>query len=119
MVQLVMRVVINAVALWIAGYLLREQGLTVPNDAGGLLLVAVVFGLVNALIKPLVQVLSCPLTMLTLGLFTLVINALMLMLTGWLTGGAVSTANFGIALVAALIISVVSTVLSWFLVSDD
>jgi putative membrane protein len=115
MVRLIIRVVINAVALWVAGYLLREQGLTVPQDAAGLLLVAIVFGLVNALIKPVVQLLSCPLTMLTLGLFTLVINALMLMLTGWLTGGAVTTANFWVALLGAVIISVVSTILSWFL----
>jgi putative membrane protein len=58
------------------------------------------------------------LTILTLGLFTLVVNALMLMLTGWLTGGAISTDNFLSALIGALIVSVVSTVLSWFLVEQ-
>jgi putative membrane protein len=112
-----MRVVINAVALWVADALL--DGLTLSDSTTELILVAVVFGLVNAFIKPIIQILSCPLTILTLGLFTLVINALMLMLTGWLTGGAVSTANFGWALVGALIISVISTVLSWFLVDKD
>ena len=117
MVQLIIRIVINAIALWVADVLL--EGLTLSDSTGELILVAVVFGLVNAFIKPIVQILSCPLTMVTLGLFTLVVNALMLMLTGWLTGGAVSTANFGWALVGALIISVVSTVLSWFLVSND
>lgn len=116
MVQLVIRIVINAVALWVAGYVLSDYGLTVPDSAGGLILVAIVFGLVNAFIKPLIQLLSCPLTILTLGLFTLVINALMLMLTGWLTGGGVSTDGFGAALLGAIIISIVSTVLSWFLV---
>jgi putative membrane protein len=119
MVQLVIRVVINAIALWVAGFLLREQGLTVPDDPGGLILVAVVFGLVNAFIKPIVQILTCPLTVLTLGLFTLVINMLMLMLTGWLTGGAVTIGGIGPAFLGALIISVVSTVLSWFLVEQD
>jgi putative membrane protein len=117
MVKLIIRIVINAVALWVADRLL--EGLTVSDSATELFLVAIVFGVVNAFIKPIVQILSCPLTMITLGLFTLVINALMLMLTGWLTGGAVSTANFWWALVGALIISIVSTVLSWFLVEQD
>lgn len=117
MVQLVIRVVINAIALWVAAYIV--PGLTISDSISELLLVAVVFGLVNAFIKPIVQVLSCPLTILTLGLFTLVVNALMLMLTGWLTGGGVNTENFWSALLGALIISIVSTVLSWFLVEDD
>jgi len=117
--KLIIRIVINAVALWVAGYLLREQGLIVPTEIGSLLLVAVVFGLVNAFIKPIVQLLSCPLTLLTLGLFTLVINALMLMLTGWLTDGAVSTIGFVPALLGAIVISIVSTVMSWVLVDKD
>lgn len=117
MVQIIIRIVINAVALWVADWLL--DGLTISDNTGTLLLVAVVFGLVNAFIKPIVQFLSCPLTILTLGLFTLVINALMLMLTGWLTGGRVTTTNFWWALVGAVIISVISTVLSWFLVDKD
>lgn len=117
MAQLVIRIVINAVALWVADMLV--PGLAVAQDIPGLLLVAVVFGLVNAFIKPIVQILSCPLTIITLGLFTLVVNALMLMLTGWLTGGGVLTENFVAALIGALIISVVSTVMSWFLVESD
>jgi putative membrane protein len=117
MLQIIIRIVINAVALWVADALL--PGLTVSDSTGELLIVAIVFGLVNAFIKPIVQILSCPLTILTLGLFTLVINALMLMLTGWLTGGIVSTANFGAALLGAIIISIISTILSWFLVDKD
>src|SRR5688572_18470598 len=117
MLQIIIRIVINAVALWVADYLL--PGLTVSHSTGALLLVAIVFGLVNAFIKPIVQVLSCPLTILTLGLFTLVINALMLMLTGWLTGGVINTENFGAALLGAIIISIISTVLSWFLVDKE
>jgi putative membrane protein len=113
MVQLIIRIVINAVALWVADYLI--PGLSVSESISGLLIAAIVFGLVNAFIKPLIQILSCPLTILTLGLFTLVINALMLMLTGWLTGG-ISTDGFGAALLGAIVISIVSTVLSWFLV---
>jgi len=117
MVNLVIRVVINAVALFVADLLLR--GMTLTRDAGGLILVAVVFGVVNALIKPVVQILSCPLTILTLGLFTFVINALMLILTQFLTGlvagDLIAFNNFWWALAAGVIISIVSTVLSWFL----
>jgi putative membrane protein len=117
MVRLVLRIVINAVALWVASLIV--PGLSIPESFGGLLLVAIVFGLVNAFIKPIVQFLSCPLTIITLGLFTLVINALMLMLTGWLTGGRVDTNGFWPALLAAIVISIVSTVLSWFLPDDN
>ncbi len=116
MVQLVIRIVINAIALWVADALI--PGLSVSDSISGLLIVAIVFGLVNAFIKPLIQILSCPLTMLTLGLFTLVINALMLMLTGWLTGGGVATDGFLPALLGAIVISIVSTILSAVLVED-
>jgi len=117
MVRIVLRIVINAVALWIA-YMILRPNLLIPESFGSLLLVATVFGLVNAFIKPIVQLLSCPLTILTLGLFTLVINALMLMLTGWLTG-SVNTNGFLYAFLGAIIISIVSTVLSWFLPDNN
>lgn len=113
MLNLILRIVINAVALWVAAWIV--PGISLDENLGGLLLAAVVFGLVNAFIKPIVQFLSCPITILTLGLFTLVINALMLMFTAWLTGGAVSTDGFWAAFLGAIIISIVSTVLSWFL----
>jgi putative membrane protein len=115
MVKLVLRIVINAIALYIAAFLV--PGLGVTSEVTGLLLVAVVFGLVNAFIKPLVSLLSCPLTILTLGLFTLVINALMLMLTDALIDG-ISVEGFWPALLGALIISVISTVLSSVLDQD-
>ena len=117
MAQFVIRIVINAVSLWVADDIL--PGLTLSDSVGELVLVAIVFGLVNAFIKPIVQILSCPLTIITLGLFTFVINALMLMLTGWLTGGAVSTDSFWSALLGAIIVSIVSTVMSWVLVDND
>lgn len=116
MAQLVIRIIINAIALTAAAYLI--PGIEVTSDFLQLLLVAVVFGLVNALIKPIVSVLSCPLTMLTLGLFTLVINALMLMLTDWLIDG-IAVDGFLPALLGALVVSVVSTVLSAVLISQD
>ncbi len=113
------RLAINAAAIWLATVLL--SGLTVVANAGAgstvlvLLVVALVFGLVNAIVKPIVKLISLPLYILTLGLFTLVVNALMLMLTGWLserTTYGLRVDSFGTAIVGALIISVVSFVLS-------
>jgi putative membrane protein len=113
MLNIILRVVINAVALWVAAWIV--PGINIDQNVGGLFLAAAVFGLVNAFIKPIVQFLSCPITILTLGLFTLVINALMLMFTSWATGGAISTDGFWAAFWGAIIISIVSTILSWFL----
>jgi len=73
----------NAIALWVAAYLIT--GLDFNGDLLRLVLVAAVFGMVNSLLRPLLTVLTCPLIVLTLGLFTLVINAIMLMVTGWLS----------------------------------
>ena len=80
-----------------------------------MLLIGLVFGIVNAVVKPIVALLSLPLYILTLGLFTLVVNALMLMLTAWITEfttWGLRVDNFGTAVLAGLLISVVSLVLS-------
>ena len=115
----VLRVLINGVAIWLATLVL--SGLTVVGGdttaerAGIILLVALIFGIVNAVVKPLVAFLSFPLYILTLGLFTLVVNALMLMLTAWITERAdwgLRIDDFWTALIGALIIAVVSFVLS-------
>lgn len=115
----VVRVLINGVAIWLATLIL--PGLTViggdstGGEVGVILLVALVFGLVNAIVKPIVNVLSIPLYILTLGLFTLVVNALMLMLTAWITeqtSWGLRIEDFGTAVLGGLIIAVVSFVLS-------
>ena len=80
-----------------------------------ILLIALVFGLVNAIVKPIVAFLSIPLYILTLGLFTIIVNALMLMLTAWITEATdwgLRIDNFGVACWAAIIVSIVSLVLS-------
>lgn len=86
-----------------------------------LLIVSVVFGLVNAIVRPIVSLLSLPITCLTLGLFTLVINAAMLALTVWITSFlpmyVVIDSFFWTAILAALIISIVSTIMSWLVAS--
>lgn len=115
--KLILRVLINAAAIWLTSLIL-------PNfNFGGtwweLLIVAVIFGLVNALIRPIVKLLTLPISILTLGLFSLVINALMLLITVWISGALSLEGNLLqnmlTVFIAALIISIISTVLNWFL----
>ena len=113
--RLVVRILVNAFALWAATFV---PGISHGGGFGTLLLVALVFGFVNALIRPLLTLLSCPLIILTLGLFTFVVNALMLMLTGWLSGKLgiqFAVDGFWPALWGSLVVTVVSTLLSFFL----
>ena len=130
MTKLILRWLINAAALWAAAYL-------VPGiDHEGwvaLLLIALVFGLINALIRPLLKLFTCPLQILTLGLFTLVINALLLLLTSWIAQNWLlrgqlaeqfsyifKVDNFWpAAVLGALVVSVVSIVGSVFLRDRD
>jgi putative membrane protein len=81
--HLLVRWLVNALALWVAVALL--PGLHFDRGIGGLLVVAAVFGIVNALLRPILTVLSCPLVVVTLGLFLLVINGLLLWVTGWVS----------------------------------
>lgn len=125
MLRFIVRVLINALALWVAAWLLPGIGIgseaaveAAGNDVAGNLLsylfVGLIFGVVNALVRPVVSLLSLPLTILTLGLFTIVINAGMLMLTSWLTSFTpISFAVddfFWTAILGAIIISLVSLV---------
>lgn len=113
------RVAITAVAIWLATLLL--PGLEVIGGEDTLtrvlvyLAVGLLFGVVNAIVKPLVRLISLPLYLITLGLFTLIVNALMLMLTAWiseLTDVGLRIDNFGTAVLGGLIVSVVSFLLS-------
>jgi putative membrane protein len=113
------RLIIQAVAIWVATILL--PGLAViggPSTLTTVLVflgVALVFSLVNAIVKPVVKVLSLPLYLLTLGLFGLVVNALMLMLVGWLSGYTsygLRVDDFVTAVIGAIIIAIGSVVLT-------
>ncbi|MFF1680688.1 phage holin family protein [Streptomyces sp. NPDC058256] len=118
MKNFVVKTIANAAALAIAVWVLDKITLTGDNTwkkIGTLLLVAVVFGLVNFLVKPLVQVLTFPLFILTLGLITLVVNALMLLLTSWLADKldlSFHVDGFWTAVLGGLIISIVSWALN-------
>ena len=106
---------VNAIALAVAVWLLPGIYVDDANAWIAVALMAVIFGLVNALIRPLVKFLTCLINLITLGLFTLIINALMLWLSGWIAqqlGVNFRVDGFLWALLGALVISVVSFVLS-------
>jgi putative membrane protein len=114
--NLLLRWMINAIALGVAATLVR--GIYVDGGWQVLALTALIFGLVNALIRPLVTLLTCPLIILTLGLFTLVVNAGMLLLASWfagLMGIGFAVDGFWPALWGGLIISIVSATLTMVL----
>ncbi len=130
--KFIVRVLINAVALWIASWLL--PGLAISGVAtGGLtarltqgnatadtvlafLFIGLIFGVVNALVKPIVKLLSLPVTFLTLGLFTIIINAAMLWLTSRLSSFTSIHLSidhfFWTAVLAAIVISIISMIAS-------
>ena len=108
---------INAVALALAAWLI--PGIRIEDQQAwvAVALMAVIFGLVNALIRPLVKFLTCLINIITLGLFTLVINTLMLWLSGWIAeqlNVGFQVDGFIPAFLGALLISVVSFVLNLF-----
>lgn len=117
----------NAAGLWLAARFM--SGLTVPGDQSAvhtwvnLIVVGLILALVNSLVKPVVKTLALPIYVLTFGLFALVVNGAMLMLTSWLTdkvswlgaGSGVAlglhVATFGTAVGAAIIVAIVSTII--------
>jgi putative membrane protein len=110
------RLLVNAAALWVATQIV--PGVSLSGGALPLLGVALVFGLVNALIRPVARILTFPLIILTLGIFALVINGLMLWLTSSLSsalGLGFHVSGFWAAFWGALVVSLVSTMLSLFI----
>ena len=117
---LILRLIINAIALFVATQI-GIPGLSFEGNWVTMVVVAFIFGLVNALIRPLLTVLTCPLIILTFGLFTLIVNAVMLALTGWIAGQAglgFTVDGFWAAFVGALVVSIVSWALSLFIRED-
>jgi len=122
--RFIIRVLINAAGLYLAVMLLSPHIQLQNNAWYAYLILGLIFGLVNALIRPILMVVSCPLLILTLGLGTLIINTLMFMLVGYLGeqvnfGFSIPTDKFLYAFLGALIVSVVSFILSRFLVHNN
>lgn len=115
--RIIWRLVINAIAVWVTAWLL--SGIKFEGGFFDLLIVAAIFGIVNAVIRPVVRLLTLPINIATLGLFTFIINAVMLMITAGLSGaldieGGVGTQILN-ALLGSLVISIISVILSWVL----
>lgn len=112
------RIVINAIAIAITASLL--PGIEViNNDIGTLLILGLIFGIVNAIVKPILMFMTCPAVILTLGLFILVINGLMLMLVDSLAGDRLSVDGFGWAVLGGIVMALVSMVLESLLGMKD
>jgi putative membrane protein len=116
--HILVRLIINAAALWVATRLV--PGISYTGDGATLFAVALVFGVLNVLVKPVLVVLTIPFLIVTLGLFTFVLNAVML----WLTSAASTSLGlgfrvdgFGAAFIGGLVVTVVSFVLSLFVSS--
>jgi putative membrane protein len=128
MKSFVIRVLVNGVALWVAAALIQGIHLADNHTSTGsqivtILWVAVIFGLLNALIKPILTILSLPVIILTLGLFTLIVNAAMLQLTSWFAGKFSLDFHvdqfFWDAVLGAIIITIVSMLLNAILPDGD
>jgi putative membrane protein len=114
--RFVMRIVVTAIALWAATRLV--SGITFHGNWLGLAGVALVFGILNSIVRPILSFLAFPLLIITLGLFTFVLNAAMLMLTSALSstfGFEFHVAGFWPAFWGAIVIGIVSFLLSMFL----
>jgi putative membrane protein len=117
-VRLIVRLLAGAVALAVAAWLIEGISIgpgTTSERFFTLVLVALIFGLVNLIVRPIARLISIPLLILTLGLFTFIVNALMLLLTAWIADQfdlAFEVDGFWSALLGALVISVVTFVLN-------
>lgn len=116
---LLLRLAINAAALWCAARFI--DGIAYTGSWQGLVVVALVFGIVNTFIRPVLRFFTFPITLITLGLFTLVLNAAMLLLTARIAEGVgipFAVRGFVPALLGAICVSLLSTILSAVLISD-
>jgi putative membrane protein len=111
MIHFIIRLIVNAIALMIVAYLL--PGVQVTGFAGALV-AALVLGVVNAILRPILVLLTLPIQIVTLGLFTLVINAALFYWVGHMGIGLV-VHGFWTAFVGAIVLSIVSFALNWLL----
>lgn len=121
------RVIVNALALAAAVWIVPGIHLSAAGDGTlgvviSYLVVGLIFGIINALVRPIVSILSLPITCLTLGLFSIVVNALMLLFTAWISQFTPATLTIDMfwwdAIVGTIIISIVSAVLGLFVSND-
>jgi putative membrane protein len=112
-----LRLIANAAALAATAAIL--PGIHIHDQIGTLLLVALIFGIVNALLKPIIIIMSCPLIILTLGLFAIVINGIMLLITSAIAGDRFTIDGFWWAVLGGLIVGIISSALEGALGVND
>ncbi len=106
----ILRLIVNAVAIAIIAALL--PGIRISSDGiGTLAIIALIFGVVNAIVRPIVMVLSCPFIILSLGILIPVINGALLMLTAALSGGRLIVDHLGWAILGGLLMGIIVLVL--------
>ena len=125
--SIAIKIAVNAVALWVAALVI--PGIHLGEDADQLstrlltiVLVALLFGVINAFVKPIVMLFSLPFIILTLGLFLFVVNALMLLLTEWISnafGLGFHVDGFWTAVLGAIVITIATWVLELVLPERD
>ena len=123
---IIIRLVISAISLWIATALISGIYLetdSVPKQIGTIVLVAAMFGIVNAVLRPIIKVIGCVFYILTLGLIAIVVNGLLFLFTGWIAdqiGLPFEVENFWpSAVLGALIVGVVSWLLNLLVPDKD
>ena len=112
MVYILIRWITMAIAVGITSWLM--PGMDVHQGLWGLVIVSGVLGLINAIIRPIVMFFTCPLVLLTFGLFAIIVNALMLSLTNWLLPNLLTIDSFWTTLFASIFISLIAWVLNLF-----
>lgn len=111
----ILQILVNAGALYVAVYL--NFGITFAGDWWNLLLVAIAFSLLNTYLRPILRILTFPITIVTMGIFLLVINAVMLVLTSAISDQlklGFHVADFGAAFLGAIVVAIVGWILSMF-----
>ena len=119
MTKFILRWIINAIALFLAVYLI--PGVSLQGGWTSIIWLALIFGLINAFLRPLLKLLTCPFIVLTLGLFTLLINTFLFWLTGQVGqvfGVGLTIDGFWPAFLGGLVVTVVSVILSLILKDD-
>jgi len=108
---IILRTIINALGLWLATYLVPGVN---AASTGALIWAAIALGLINAFVRPVLVLLTLPITILTLGVFLLLLNAAMLNLAGWFVDGF-EVVGFWSAVFGAIVVSLVSVLCSHFI----
>jgi len=111
MIGIIVRMLITGIGIWLATVLVPGVS---ADDSTSLVWAAIALGLINAIVRPVLVVLTLPITILTLGLFLLVLNAAMLNLAGWLVDGF-NVVGFWSAIFGAIVVSVVSGACAQFI----